>query len=356
MSIANNKGVYIANIQTILPAIYESHSVLKSVYCRGEAGISEAFADKIVSRVNIKYRPLIIDPDALPVKRLLKPEYSSLQWGVELINKLCHVIDKEEVGFFGLAYNVSSVVNSLPNLSSQIINLNPLKLDVPPEEKIYYGCASGILVLERAVEYCQKYNKAAIVYVFDQCSWAANIVTEKKNPEFKNSFMNSLIFGDGGVGVLVVPSDMKNRFTSNLLEIKTIQNVFEPFDTMHFDETGIQLDSKIHEVIPLLAVEKVVNPLLKLHNLKVEDIKEWSIHQGGIPILEQFTQKSILGLSEEQIVPSRELYFQYGNLSSASTFFVLNKHFKNNGNKGSLGIALSFGAGFYLGGFLYEKH
>jgi predicted naringenin-chalcone synthase len=351
----NDQKVFIADIQTILPDLYESHELVKRVYCSGENGLPCEFADKIVSRINIKYRPLIIDPDALPKKKLLKPEYSSLNWGVGLIDRLTNQIKKKEIGFFGLAYNVSSGTDSLPNLSSQIVIKSQIHPDVPPEEKVSYGCASGILVMERAREYCMKHNRAAIVYIFDQCSWAANIIQDRKHPDFKNCFINSLIFSDGGVGILLAPSSMRDRFDSQVLEVKDIVNAFEPADTMHFDENGIQLDSQIHEKIPRIAVDRIIQPLLYSKKIQAETIAEWSVHQGGLPILEQFTRESLLGLSREQIAPSRNLYLKYGNLSSASAFFVLHDHFKNISLRGTQGVVLSFGAGFYLGGILYEK-
>lgn len=50
-------------------------------------------------------------------------------------------------------------------------------------------------------------------------------------------------------------------------------------------------------------------------------IAHWAIHPGGRSILDKTETK--LGLSEEQLVPSRETLRQYGNMSSATILFVL---------------------------------
>lgn len=355
MPTVEKNSVFIADIKTILPKLYKSEEILQDVYCREGHGVSPVIANRIVNRINIQYRPLIIDPAKLPEKQLLRESDSALNWGVQLVEALTTKISKDDVGFFGLGYNVSSSENTLPNLSSQILRITNLKPDVLPDERISYGCASGIFALKRAMQYCQDNNKAAMVYIFDQCSWAANIILDTKDPEFKNSFINSLIFGDGGVGILLIPSSMRSQFNGSLPEIKEIIEAFEPTDTMQFDETGIKLNDKIHKIIPEMACSRIIRPLLESHKLKPEDIKEWSFHQGGIPILNEFKDKSVLGLSEEAITPSRELYLKYGNLSSASVFFVLAHHFNNSETSGNKGIATSFGSGFYLGGFLYEK-
>jgi hypothetical protein len=50
-------------------------------------------------------------------------------------------------------------------------------------------------------------------------------------------------------------------------------------------------------------------------------IEHWAIHPGGRSILDKTEAK--LGLSEEQLLPSRETLREYGNMSSATVLFVL---------------------------------
>ena len=65
-------------------------------------------------------------------------------------------------------------------------------------------------------------------------------------------------------------------------------------------------------------LESLVTVLAKPVNLA---IAHWAIHPGGRSILDKTEAK--LGLSEEQLVPSRETLRQYGNMSSATILFVL---------------------------------
>ena len=48
------------------------------------------------------------------------------------------------------------------------------------------------------------------------------------------------------------------------------------------------------------------------------------------------------------------MFYEYGNLSAPSAFVVLESFLKEGGNKDSYGIIASFGAGYYLGAFLYR--
>ena len=82
------------------------------------------------------------------------------------------MLPTDEIGFLSVSYNISSHVDVLPNLACQVATERRLKLVAPPQEMPYYGCASGILQIESAVEFCRRSNKAALVIVLEQCTWA----------------------------------------------------------------------------------------------------------------------------------------------------------------------------------------
>ena len=63
------------------------------------------------------------------------------------------------------------------------------------------------------------------------------------------------------------------------------------------------------------------SPITVLAKPVTSAIAHWAIHPGGRSILDKTEAK--LGLSEEQLVPSRETLRQYGNMSSATILFVL---------------------------------
>lgn len=63
------------------------------------------------------------------------------------------------------------------------------------------------------------------------------------------------------------------------------------------------------------------SPVTVLAKPVTSAIAHWAIHPGGRSILDKTEAK--LGLSEEQLVPSRETLRQYGNMSSATILFVL---------------------------------
>ncbi|MGK7950248.1 MAG: 3-oxoacyl-[acyl-carrier-protein] synthase III C-terminal domain-containing protein [Xenococcaceae cyanobacterium] len=111
----------------------------------------------------------------------------------------------------------------------------------------------------------------------------------------------------------------------------------------------------VSETMPSLIAEKSIRPLLGKHSLTPQKVTEWSIHQGGIPVLEAFKDDSILSLSDEQIQRSKDLFKKYGNFSAPSCLYVLDSFFQEKQiHNNSYGLVTSFGAGYYFGSFLYH--
>jgi alpha-pyrone synthase len=73
-------------------------------------------------------------------------------------------------------------------------------------------------------------------------------------------------------------------------------------------------------------------------------IEHWAIHPGGRSILDKTEAK--LGLSEDQLVPSRQTLRQYGNMSSATVLFVLKAILDGTGTEADQRVcAMAFGPG-----------
>jgi alkylresorcinol/alkylpyrone synthase len=112
-----------------------------------------------------------------------------------------------------------------------------------------------------------------------------------------------------------------------------------------------QLSSRLPSLIGRVMAEPV-GRLLAEHNLKVQDIRHWAIHPGGHKIIEAVKDK--LGLTEDQVRPTREILRQYGNLSSASVWFVIQQLWETGIRPGEWCLMLSYGAGMSVQAFLLK--
>ena len=92
----------------------------------------------------------------------------------------------------------------------------------------------------------------------------------------------------------------------------------------------------------------VLNSLLG--GYRYADIAHWAIHPGGRTVLDAV--KAGAELEEQQMMESREVLRQFGNMSSATIMFVLKRMM--NSEKPGPGLAMAFGPGVTVESMLFE--
>lgn len=80
-------------------------------------------------------------------------------------------------------------------------------------------------------------------------------------------------------------------------------------------------------------------------------VEHWAIHPGGRSILDKV--ESRLGLAESQLVPSREVLRDFGNMSSATVLFVLQRILEGAARPGDRVAAMAFGPGLTVESALF---
>lgn len=357
MNTTNRNKVYIAETTTIVPRCYSPEKLASVFYpSHIEDKKTLKIARRLVKQIGIENRYSVLDLAQYPQKKLLKDEYSAKNWGSKIIDKLTRLIDPDDIGCFSTSYNVSSHQEILPSLSSQIASANNLKLASYPQEIAFYACASGILALKSAMDFCCHHNKAAILYIYDHCSWLFNPIYDSSHQNFAASLRTTLLFNDGAAGLLLIPESLIHKYNyKRLIKLVDIDFKFCAGNAIHMKNDKFLVEDNIKDIMPHLASQDSIIPLLKRNNLSPSLIREWSIHQGGLPVLEKFKDPFTLGLTEEQLVRSKQMFMQYGNMSSPSCFFVLDSFFNEPDDKiDNYGIVAAFGAGYYYGTVLYQ--
>lgn len=103
----------------------------------------------------------------------------------------------------------------------------------------------------------------------------------------------------------------------------------------------------LSQKVPSYIEENLVGwltPFLAKENLTLGDIRGWAIHPGGPRILDSCL--AALDLSSEDLAASREVLSTYGNMSSATILFVLDR-MKQQAIEGPV-VALGFGPGLTI--------
>ncbi|MDP9442074.1 MAG: type III polyketide synthase [Actinomycetota bacterium] len=116
----------------------------------------------------------------------------------------------------------------------------------------------------------------------------------------------------------------------------------------HITDLGFRmtLSSRVSAVLAEQVVDTTTG-LLARNGLGVEDVAHWAIHPGGPRIVSTVADR--LGLSDQQVAPSRQVLRQHGNCSSATVLIVLGELLRaRSPSEGEHIVAMAFGPGLTL--------
>ncbi len=228
----------------------------------------------------------------------------------------------------------------IPSLDAYLINELELRQDVVRLPVTEMGCAAGI----SGMIYASNFLKA------NQSKRAAVIAVESPTATFQlndlsmANMVSAAIFGDGAACVL-----LSSEEESEGPEIIG-QEMYHFFDTtrlMGFDLTNEGLKMVLDPAVPETIAEHfpdIIHPFLQRHNSSIEKVQHLIFHPGGKKIVQ--TVEDLFGNLGKDIDNTKEVLRMYGNMSSATVLYVLERFLDKSPAKGDQGLMLSFGPGF----------
>lgn len=212
----------------------------------------------------------------------------------------------------------------------------------------FMGCHGGFNALRVAKAYAEADPRATVLIVcVELCSLHFQYTD---NPE---QIVANSIFADGAAAVIGRSADhpMASEVAGWRLIDQTSVVLPETVDQMGWliGDTGFEM-SLSPEVPSLIgnALPETTTTFLQKHGLEKEQITNWAVHPGGPRILSMVEQA--LQLHTDALLGSRDVLSQYGNMSSATIFFILETLFVQAHQSQSHGlpdtcIAMAFGPG-----------
>lgn len=228
----------------------------------------------------------------------------------------------------------------IPSLDAYLINDLELRQDIIRLPVTEMGCAAGISGMIYAKQFLQANpnKRAAIV------SYEAPTATLQLNDLSMANMVSSAIFGDGSACVL-----MSSEEACKGPEIidESMYHFYNDTHMMGFDLTNsglkmildIDVPEKISDHFPA-----IIHPFLEANDTKIEDINHLIFHPGGKKIIN--TVEALFGAMGKNIDDTKEVLRLFGNMSSATVLYVLERMLKKDMKKGEKGLMLSFGPGF----------
>jgi len=206
------------------------------------------------------------------------------------------------------------------------------------------GCASAMVSLQAAWNHLKAYpDHRAMVAAVEICS--ASYFRDGS----VEAAIGEAIFADGAGSILLSGSGSGFEVLGHKTLIRS-----EYIDLMGFQFPNgyrrLVLSKDVRQIGASMLGE-MVQSLLDHHNVGKSDIRFWILHSAGRRVLDN--ARECIGLREEDLVYSREVLRNYGNLSSATVMFVLEKVMSSGlPRPGDLAVMAALGPGFAAEGAL----
>jgi alkylresorcinol/alkylpyrone synthase len=228
----------------------------------------------------------------------------------------------------------------IPSLDAYLINSLKLRKDIVRLPVTEMGCAAGISGIIYAKNFLQANpgKRAAVIAV------ESPTATFQLDDYSMTNIVSAAIFGDGAACVLL--SSIADEEGPEILD-EEMYHFYNKIDMMGFKLTnsGLQmvLDIEVPETIAS-HFEDIIHPFLKQNKLSISDIDHLIFHPGGKKIVQLV--EDLFSSYGKNIDVTKEILKLYGNMSSATVLYVLERFMDKNPEKGTKGLMLSFGPGF----------
>ncbi len=241
-----------------------------------------------------------------------------------------------------------------PGLSSYLVEDLSLLAFTSVLDLMGMGCGGAIPNLETACRMIQSGAKKTVLCLSVEICSATFFLGPDPDLVVSNS-----IFADGASAAIVqarsygpqaAVSSGPQPPASSLLRFIDFESATLPKyrEQLRYTSQGGRLRNVLTRNVPVIgarAVAQVVRRLLDRHSLSQDAIDWWVVHPGGTQVLNAVQRE--IGLAPEKLRFSYEVFRNYGNMSSPSVMFVLDRVLHDAQPKsGETGLLLSFGAGF----------
>jgi alkylresorcinol/alkylpyrone synthase len=228
----------------------------------------------------------------------------------------------------------------IPSLDAYIVNDLQLRQDIIRLPVTEMGCAAGVSGLIYAANFLRANpgKRAAVISV------ESPTATFQLTDYSMANMVSAAIFGDGAACVLLTSEEEAAGPSIVAEEMYHFRNATH---LMGFDLTNSGLKMILDPSVPETIAQHfpdIVHPFLEKNGTSIEHVDHLIFHPGGKKIVQ--TVEDLFGKLGKNIDDTRETLRLYGNMSSATVLYVLERFLSKEIAKGEQGLILSFGPGF----------
>lgn len=240
---------------------------------------------------------------------------------------------------------VSSTGIATPSLDSRLVHRLGLRSSTTRVPLWGLGCAGGAMGLSRACEYTQAYPSRRVLLVsVELCG-----LTFIRQDLSKSNLVATCLFGDGAAAVLIEGDQVSSSSDTPKVRFCDARTTTWPdtLDVMGWELTEPGLKVIFSRDIPSLihsSMRENVESFLSPHGMSIDGLRHFIFHPGGAKVLTAY-QRS-LGISNDATRFSEDVLTHFGNMSSPTVLFVLEKSMEHTWEHGDRGLVAALGPGF----------
>lgn len=311
------------------------------------AGKEERFQRKVIKifeGAGVQKRYSILDEQEVFLTTDLEEKNNKYMEGVKVLGRQCLETALEKAAWkaseIDFIITVSCTGIMIPSLDAYLINDLNMRQDIVRLPVTEMGCAAGVSGIIYAYNFLKANpgKRAAVVAV------ESPMATFQTNDYSMVNIVSAAIFGDGAACALL--SSEETAPGPTILD-EAMYHFYDATQMMGFKlvNTGLQmiLDKTVPETIAS-HFPAIVHPFLERNGLNIAQIDHLIFHPGGKKIVQ--TVESLFGQLDKNIDDTKEVLKLYGNMSSATVLYVLERFMDRKISQGEYGLMLSFGPGF----------
>ncbi|MCC8188369.1 MAG: hypothetical protein LIP08_12940 [Bacteroides sp.] len=266
----------------------------------------------------------------------------ALEYSVKAIEKCLASakIGKEEVTD---TLFISTTGLATPSVDALIVNQMRLNQNINRMSIFGLGCGGGVSGYAKACALAKANPDAVVLLVaVELCS-----LTFLRDDFSKSNFIGASLFSDG-VAACLIAGDNRVNHTENKIRFLANESklYYDSQQMMGWDFLDNGFKVLFSSSIPALISRNVredVAEFLSRQGLKIADIKNYIFHPGGRKVLAAYEEA--LDMGTDSLNKAREIMTRYGNMSSSTVLYVLERFFRE-GYENGYSLMMAMGPGF----------
>ena len=228
----------------------------------------------------------------------------------------------------------------IPSLDAYLANALGLRQDIVRLPVTEMGCAAGV----SGLIYARNFLRAAPGKRLALVAVESPTATFQHNDYSMANMVSAAIFGDGAACVLMSsePDAEGPRIVG-----EGMYHFNNATHLMGFDLTNHGLKMILDPAVPeTIAAQfnSIIHPFLRKYGSDIDKVRHLIFHPGGRKIIQAV--EALFEPMGKNIDDTRETLRCYGNMSSATVLYVLERFMEKSIPPGEQGLLLSFGPGF----------